>query len=385
MIGYNETLTLTCILLTTSRIMPELNLAAIERAAASVPIAELGMDLGAAGARIQVAPKGSSVTLQVTLGFPLESLRAALERNVAEAVRRATGIGLAEVRVGWKIVPHAPQGNLAPLPGARNVVAIASGKGGVGKSTTAVNFALALAREGARVGVLDADVYGPSQPLMLGLSGSQPQSRDGKTFEPLTAHGLEVISIGFLVQEARPVIWRGPMVTQAITQLTFQTNWHDLDYLVVDLPPGTGDSQLTLTQKVPLAGVIIVTTPQQIATQIARRGLKMFDKVAVAVLGVIENMSSFQCPKCGHEESLFGEGGGERLAAECGVPFLGRVPLNAAIRAQTDAGRPPVVAEPDGAAARRYGEIARKAAAALAQRPRDQKHKFPRIVVEDRQ
>jgi len=200
----------------------------------------------------------------------------------------------------------------------------------------------------------------------------------------LSAHGLETISIGFLVQESTPVIWRGPMVTQAITQLTFQTNWHDLDYLVVDLPPGTGDTQLTLSQKVPLAGVVIVTTPQQVAMQVARRGLKMFEKVGVTVLGVIENMSTFQCPSCGHEEALFGEGGGDQLAAECGVVLLGRVPINAAIRAQTDAGRPPVVAEPDGAPSRRYREIARRLAVQLACRPKDQKHKFPRIVVEDR-
>jgi ATP-binding protein involved in chromosome partitioning len=219
---------------------------------------------------------------------------------------------------------------------------------------------------------------------MLGLSGARPETRDGKTFEPLEAYGIEVISIGFLVDEAAPVIWRGPMVTQAVSQLAFQTNWHDLDYLVVDLPPGTGDTQLTLSQKVPLAAVIIVTTPQQVATQVAQRGLKMFEKVGVTVLGIIENMSTFACPRCGHEESLFGEGGGATLAAACNVPLLGHVPVNAAIRAQTDAGRPPVVAEPDGPAALRFGAIARHAAALLARRPRDQKHKFPKIVVEER-
>lgn len=363
--------------------MPDINAPDIERAVAAVAVPGLELTLGASGARIELAESGGGLAVAVTLGFPAASLREQLEREIAAAARGCTTTPVA-VTLGWKVVPHAVQGNLTPLPGARNVIAIASGKGGVGKSTTAVNFALALAREGAKVGILDADVYGPSQPLMLGLSGSQPESLDGKTFEPLTGHGIEAISVGFLVQESTPVIWRGPMVTQAVTQLTFQTNWHDLDYLVVDLPPGTGDTQLTLTQKVPLAGVIIVTTPQEVAMQVARRGLKMFEKVSVPVLGVIENMSTFQCPKCGHEESLFGEGGGERLAAECGVPLLGKVPLNAAIRAQTDAGRPPVASEPDGAAARRYGEIARRAAAAVALRPKDQKHKFPRIVVEER-
>jgi ATP-binding protein involved in chromosome partitioning len=232
------------------------------------------------------------------------------------------------------------------------------------------------------VGILDADVYGPSQPLMLGLMGGRPESRDGKTFEPLSAHGIEAISIGFLVDDDTPVIWRGPMVTQAIMQLALQTHWHDLDYLVVDLPPGTGDAQLTLSQKVPLAGVIIVTTPQDIATQVARRGLAMFEKVGVPVLGVVENMSSFICPGCGQEEALFGTGGGEQLAAVCGTAFLGKVPLNGGIRAQTDAGKPPLVADPDGAVAGRYREIARRAAALLALRPKDQRHKFGKIVVE---
>jgi len=363
--------------------MPDSSIPAIERAVAAVPLAELGTDLAGAGATIAVAPAGGRPEVIVTLGFPAAGLREALERDVAAAIRQATGAD-ARVQVGWKVLARAPQGNLDLLPGVRNVIAVASGKGGVGKSTTAVNLALALAREGAKVGILDADVYGPSQPLMLGLSGSQPESRDGKTFEPLVAHGLEVISVGFLVDEAAPVIWRGPMVTQAISQLTFQTNWHDLDYLVVDLPPGTGDTQLTLSQKVPVAGVVIVTTPQQVAMQVARRGLRMFEKVGVPVLGVIENMSTFACPECGHEESLFGTGGGESLAAECGIPMLGHVPINAAIRAQTDAGRPPVIAEPEGLAATRYRQIARRTAAALARRPAAQKHKFPKIVVEDR-
>jgi ATP-binding protein involved in chromosome partitioning len=281
-----------------------------------------------------------------------------------------------------RVVAHAVQGNLTPLPNVRNVIAVASGKGGVGKSTTAVNLALALARDGARVGILDADVYGPSQPRMLGLLGRSPESRDGRTFEPLVAHGLETISIGFLVEEERPVIWRGPMVTQALQQLTFQTNWHDLDYLVVDLPPGTGDIQLTLTQKVPLAGAVIVTTPQDIALADARKGLKMFEKVGVAVLGVIENMSTFICPCCQTETAIFGEGGGDRLAAETGVPLLGRLPLHARIREEADGGRPTVVAAPDSVLAQRYLEIARRLAEVLAARPKDQRGIFGSIVVE---
>jgi ATP-binding protein involved in chromosome partitioning len=281
-----------------------------------------------------------------------------------------------------RVVAHAVQGNLTPLPNVRNVIAVASGKGGVGKSTTAVNLALALARDGARVGILDADVYGPSQPRMLGLLGRSPESRDGKTFEPLVAHGLETNSIGFLVEEERPVIWRGPMVTQALQQLTFQTNWHDLDYLIVDLPPGTGDIQLTLTQKVPLAGAVIVTTPQDIALADARKGLKMFEKVGVAVLGVIENMSTFICPCCQAETAIFGEGGGEKLAAETGVPLLGRLPLDAQIQREADTGRPTVVAAPDSALAQRYLDIARRLTEVLAARPKDQRGIFGSIVVE---
>jgi ATP-binding protein involved in chromosome partitioning len=364
--------------------MPDFSIPAVERAVGAVPVAELATDLAGAGAAAAVTVDGGRIAVDVTLGFPAASLRRQLEQAVTAAVRTATGAADVAVTLGWKVRAHAPQANLDLLPGVRNVIAVASGKGGVGKSTTAVNLALALAAEGARVGILDADVYGPSQPLMLGLAGAQPESRDGKTFEPLQAHGVEVISVGFLVQDSAPVIWRGPMVTQAIAQLTFQTNWHDLDYLVVDLPPGTGDTQLTLSQKVPLAGVVIVTTPQQVATQVARRGLRMFEKVSVPVLGVIENMASFVCPECGHEEPLFGAGGGQSLASECGVPLLGQVPVDAAIRAQTDAGRPPVVADPGGAVALRYRGIARRTAAALARRPLEQKHKFPKIVVEDR-
>ena len=350
---------------------------ALERAIGALPIPGLPMTVAESRAAVAVDP--GSLRARVTLGFPPGDGAATL----AAAIARLPGAG-PEPRVEWRVVPHAVQGNLTPLPGVRNVIAIASGKGGVGKSTTAVNLALALAADGARVGVLDADVYGPSQPLMLGLLGAQPESLDGKTFEPLRAHGIETNSVGFLVREDTPVIWRGPMVTQAVQQLALQTNWGNLDYLLVDLPPGTGDTQLTVSQKVPLAGAVVVTTPQDVATQVARRGLAMFEKVGVAILGVIENMSGMVCSRCGHEEPVFGEGGGRRLAEAAGVPLLGSVPLAGAIRAQTDSGRPPVVADPAGALATRYRQIARRLAAEVARRPADQSHKFGRIVVEEK-
>jgi ATP-binding protein involved in chromosome partitioning len=258
------------------------------------------------------------------------------------------------------------QGNLKPLPTIRNVLAVASGKGGVGKSTTAANLALALAAQGARVGLLDADIYGPSQPLMMGLAGERPNTPDGKQIEPLRAYGVEVMSIGFLIDAAQPMVWRGPMVTQALVQLLGETRWGELDYLVVDMPPGTGDTQLTLAQRVPVSGAIIVTTPQDIALADARKGLAMFRKVAVPVLGIIENMATHVCSNCGHEEHIFGAGGGERMAAEYGVPLLGSLPLDIRIREQTDGGRPTVVAEPDGRLAQTYHEIARRTAARLA-------------------
>jgi ATP-binding protein involved in chromosome partitioning len=360
--------------------MPDLNIPAIERAVLALPLPGLGCTLAESGAVVAGASSGPTLNLKVTLTFPAAGIRAELVRLVTAAVAPAA----AQVEVDWSILPRAPQGSLKPLAGVRNIIAVASGKGGVGKSTTAANLALALAAEGARVGVVDADVYGPSQPRMLGIRGVQPESHDGKTIEPLVAHGLQVMSIGFMVPDGTPMIWRGPIVTQAVSQITLETNWRDLDYLIMDLPPGTGDTQLTVSQKVPLAGVVVVTTPQQVATEVARRGLEMFTKVGVAVLGVVENMSTFICPKCGHEEALFGEGGGDELAAASGVPLLGRLPLNGSVRAQTDAGRPPVVADPEGAIAQRYREIARRTALELARRPKDLKHKLPGIVVEGR-
>ena len=268
-----------------------------------------------------------------------------------------------------RIHAHAVQPNVSPSPRVRNVIAVASGKGGVGKSTTAVNLALALQSEGARVGILDADIYGPSVPAMLGLSG-RPDSPDGKSIEPMRAHGIEAMSIGLLVDQDTPMIWRGPMATSALTQLFGETLWGDLDYLIVDLPPGTGDIQLTLSQKIPVAGAVIVTTPQDIATLDAKKALKMFEKVQVPVLGLIENMAVHVCSNCGHAEHIFGSGGGEKMAAQYGVPLLGSLPLEIAIREQGDAGVPIVAAAPDSAAAQAYRETARRLAAALEARPR---------------
>jgi ATP-binding protein involved in chromosome partitioning len=272
-----------------------------------------------------------------------------------------------------RISTHAVQPHLTPLPGVRNLIAVASGKGGVGKSTTAVNLALALAADGARVGVLDADIYGPSVPMMLGLHG-RPDSPDGKTIEPMRAYGIEAMSIGLLVDQDTPMIWRGPMATSALTQLLNETRWGDtdgqgLDYLIVDLPPGTGDIQLTLAQKIPVAGAVIVTTPQDVATLDARKALKMFEKVDVPVLGVIENMAVHVCSNCGHAEHLFGQGGGERMAAQYGVPLLGSLPLEIGIREQGDAGRPIVVSHPESPATQAYRAAARRLAVELAKRP----------------
>lgn len=336
----------------------------------------LGTDLVSAGALREVARD----TVHIEPGFPLGDYRVELAAKVV-GLLAAAGLA-ARVEVGDAILSHAVQRNLTPLPGIKNVIAVASGKGGVGKSTVAVNLALALAADGASVGLLDADIYGPSQPRMLGLSG-RPSSQDGKHLTPLTGHGVKCMSIGFLVDAEQPMVWRGPMVTQALVQLIRETQWGELDYLVVDMPPGTGDIQLTLSQQVPVSGAVIVTTPQEIALLDARKGLKMFQKVEVAILGVVENMSTHVCTNCGHEEHLFGEGGGERLAGQYQVPFLGSLPLDLKIREQTDAGNPTVAAEPRGTIATRYREIARRAAARLALAGKDYAGAFPKIVIED--
>jgi ATP-binding protein involved in chromosome partitioning len=341
----------------------------------------LGTPLSDAKGVKSVRLEGGTLTVEVQLGFPLgayaEELRGALEARLAAAVG-----GPVRVDVSWEVAAQPLAGGRQPLPGIRNVVAVASGKGGVGKSTVAVNLALSLALDGARVGLLDADIYGPSQPRMLGLAGHRPRSRDGRRIEPLEAYGVRAMSIGFLIEEEQPMVWRGPMVTQALTQLLGDTEWGELDYLLVDMPPGTGDIQLTLSQRVPVSGALIVTTPQDIALLDARKGLRMFEKVAVPVLGIIENMSVHVCSRCGHAEPIFGEGGGRRMAEEYGVGLLGQVPLDIRIREQTDSGRPTAVADADGPLGRAWRDIARRTAARLSQ-PGSGATAPPRITVEE--
>lgn len=325
---------------------------------------------------------GNDVALDIELGYPAKSQIELIRSAASAAIKSLPGAGRVSVNVFSRIVAHSVQRGVKLLPNVRNIIAVASGKGGVGKSTTAANLALALAAEGATVGLLDADIYGPSQPMMMGVSG-KPESHDGKTMEPLQAHGLQIASIGFMIDPDQPMVWRGPMVTQALQQLLELTNWQDLDYLVVDMPPGTGDIQLTLSQKVPVTGAVIVTTPQDIALLDARKGLKMFEKVGIPILGIVENMSMHVCSQCGHAEAIFGEGGGEKMCADFGVDFLGKLPLAMTIREQSDSGKPPVVAEPDGAVAQLYKQIARKVAVSVAEKVKDMSSKFPSIVVKN--
>jgi ATP-binding protein involved in chromosome partitioning len=343
----------------------------------------VGHTVGEVG-RVRLAEiENDSARVEIELGFAMESVRGDLERFFRDTISAAVPVGRVDLALSTRIVAHGVQPNLKPLATVSNVIAVASGKGGVGKSTIAANLALALARDGASVGVLDADIYGPSQPLMLGLTGQRPTSRDGKTMMPLSAHGLEVMSIGFLIDADQPMVWRGPMVTQALNQLLQQTQWSQLDYLIVDMPPGTGDIQLTLSQRVPVSGAVIVTTPQDIALLDARKGLQMFRKVSVPVLGIVENMSTHVCSNCGFEEPLFGSGGGARMAEEYGIELLGQLPLDLKIREQTDSGTPTVVADPGGAAAAAYVLTARRMAARLAMQGKDYSRRFPNIVVED--
>jgi ATP-binding protein involved in chromosome partitioning len=323
---------------------------------------------------------GGDVAFDVELGYPAKSQIPALRALLIAATRKVEGVANTSVNLHTKVIAHAVQRGVQLLPKVKNIVAVASGKGGVGKSTTAVNLALALAAEGAQVGILDADIYGPSQPMMMGLEG-RPESEDGKTIEPMQNYGVQVMSIGFLVEPDQAMIWRGPMVTQALDQLLRQTNWGDLDYLIVDMPPGTGDIALTLTQRVPLTGVVIVTTPQDIALLDAKKGLTMFEKVSVPILGIVENMSVYVCPNCGHTEHIFGADGGKRMSEQYKVDYLGALPLNLSIREQADSGHPTVVAEPDGEIAQIYKTVARRIAVAIAGKARDFSAKFPTITV----
>ncbi len=321
------------------------------------------------------------ISLDIVLAYPAKSQIDRIRQLVLSAIRELPGVKNVSVAITTDIVAHAVQRGVKLLPGVKNIIAVASGKGGVGKSTTAVNLALALAAEGAQVGILDADIYGPSQPMMLGITG-RPESLAENTIEPMEGHGLQASSIGFLIEPDNPMVWRGPMVTSALEQLLRQTRWRDLDYLIVDMPPGTGDIQLTLSQKVPVTGSVIVTTPQDIALLDARKGLKMFEKVGIPIIGIIENMSTYVCPKCNHEEHIFGEGGGKKMCQDYGVDFLGALPLNLSIREQTDSGRPTVIAEPDGAISAIYKGIARQVAIRIANLSKDMTSKFPNIVVQ---
>ncbi len=324
----------------------------------------------------------NNVSLDIVLGYPAKSLIESIRSQVVEKLNMISNIGVVDVNITSKIVSRSVQRGVQLIPGVKNIVAVASGKGGVGKSATAVNLALALAAEGASVGILDADIYGPSQPQMLGISG-RPESLDGKHMEPMEAHGIQAISIGLLIDVETPMVWRGPMVTQALQQLLSDTRWRDIDYLIVDMPPGTGDIQLTLAQKVPVTGAVIVTTPQDIALLDARKGLKMFEKVGIPIMGIVENMSIHICSKCGFSEHIFGEGGGEQMCKDYDVELLGALPLDIKIREQTDSGVPTVVAEPDGSVAEIYRNIARRIAVKVAELSQDHSSLFPKIVIQN--
>ncbi|GAB6140737.1 iron-sulfur cluster carrier protein ApbC [Methylosoma difficile] len=341
-----------------------------------------GQDLVSAKSVKSISVEGADVSVKIELGYPAKSYVEELAAAVTAHLKTLPDIGSVVVEVSVKIVSHAVQQTLRPLPNIKNIIAVASGKGGVGKSTTSANIALALAAEGATVGILDADIYGPSIPTMLGLSGL-PESQDKKTMMPKIAYGIQTMSIGYLVEADQAVIWRGPMVTNALQQLLRDTNWSDIDYLIIDLPPGTGDIQLTLAQQIPVSGAIIVTTPQDIALIDAQRGLAMFGKVNVPVLGIVENMSLHICSQCGHEEAIFGTGGGAAMADANRVEFLGALPLDINIRQDADLGKPTVVADPDGRAAQIYKSIARKTAAKLALKTKDFSGKFPNIVIQN--
>jgi ATP-binding protein involved in chromosome partitioning len=362
--------------------MMALTEADVQACLATVVDPNTGRDFVAGKSVKKITVTGADVAIELTLGYPAKSQHESLKRLVQHAVAALPGAARITVGIVTRVLPHAVQRGVKLIPGVKNIVAVASGKGGVGKSTTAVNLALALAAEGATVGLLDADIYGPSQPMMLGIVG-RPESSDGKTLEPMEAYGLQAMSIGFLIDADTPMVWRGPMVTQALEQLLKDTNWRELDFLVVDMPPGTGDIQLTLSQKVPVTGAVIVTTPQDIALLDAKKGLKMFEKVGVPIVGIVENMSIHVCSSCGHAEHIFGEGGAARMCAEYNVPFLGGLPLDIRIREQADSGRPTVVADPDGKIAQIYMEIARKVAISVAQKAADFSAKFPSIVIQN--
>ena len=362
--------------------MSELSKAAIEALLETVQDRYLEKDLVSSKALKAIDITDGKVFLRVELGYPAGSYRDELKKEIEALVSGVDGVTSVEAVIEQRVAAHAVQKSLKRIEGIKNIIAVASGKGGVGKSTTSANLALALVSDGAQVGILDADIYGPSQPRMLGISGT-PESKDGTTLEPMENHNLKAMSIGFLVEEDTPMIWRGPMVTQALEQLLKDTNWGELDYLIVDLPPGTGDTQLTLSQKIPVSGAVIVTTPQDIALLDARKGLAMFEKVEVPVLGVVENMSIHICSECGHAEHIFGQGGGERMSEEYNVDFLGSLPLDISIREHADNGNPTMVSDPDGKISEMYRDIARRMSARLAEKSKDYTAKFPNIVIQN--
>jgi len=340
------------------------------------------MTFGETKANVNATIKGDQLTVAVTLGYPVQAYSDVLKAELEALLTKESGFTSISIAIDWKVTKHKVQQGVKAINSVKNIIAVASGKGGVGKSTTSVNLALALAAEGATVGILDADIYGPSQPRMLGTT-QRPESADGKSIEPVESFGLQTMSMGFLVDEEEPMIWRGPMVTQALEQMLNDTNWKKLDYLVIDLPPGTGDIQLTLSQKVPVSGAVIVTTPQDISLLDARKALKMFEKVNVPVMGIIENMSTHICSQCGHEEHIFGSGGGDKMAKQYSVDLLGNLPLDIQIREDADTGHPTVVADPDGSIAMAYRGIARRIAAGLAKQGKDYSSAFPNIVIKN--
>ncbi|MDO4905237.1 MAG: iron-sulfur cluster carrier protein ApbC [Lautropia sp.] len=359
-----------------------LSVESVSQVLASVVDPNTGRDLIGSRSARNIRVDEGYVSVDVELGYPALSQLGPIRELVSDALRQLPGVQGVDVHVTQKIIAHAVQRGIKLLPQVRNIIAVASGKGGVGKSTMTANLALALAAEGASVGVLDADIYGPSQPLMFGITG-RPRTTDGKSMEPMENHGVQVSSIGFLIDPDTPMVWRGPMVTQALEQLLRETRWRDLDYLLIDMPPGTGDIHLTLSQKIPVTGAVVVTTPQDIALLDARKGYKMFEKVGIPVMGVVENMAMHVCSQCGHVEHIFGSGGGEQMAAEYGLEYLGGLPLDIRIRENADSGHPTVVADPEGELARQYRQIARRVAVRVAEKAKDMSSKFPTIVVQN--